>query len=58
MALSTLQRTLKKEYVEYLNATEDVDRSMITDCIKNYSIPEVDYRDKIDLSPGHREFVF
>lgn len=52
MALTTLQRNLRKEYVEYLNATEDVDRSMITDCIKNYGIPEVDYRDKICLDLG------
>jgi hypothetical protein len=52
MALNTLQRNLRKEYVKYLNATEDVDRSMITDCIKHYQIPEVDYRDKICLDLG------
>ena len=36
MALSTLQKNLKKEYLEKLDADLDVDKDMIVDCLKNY----------------------
>jgi len=52
MALTKEQRRLNKEYVKYLNAELDVDREMIKDCVKNYQIPEVDYRGKVCLDLG------
>ena len=52
MALTTIQKNLKKEYLTFLNAELDVDKEMIVDCLKNYLIPEVDYTDKVCLDLG------
>ena len=43
---------LKKRYVKELNAQEDVDKDMISESIKNYIKPEVDYLNKICLDLG------
>jgi FkbM family methyltransferase len=45
-------KKLKKEYMKYLNATENVDSDMILDCIKHYIKPEIDYKDKVCLDLG------
>lgn len=52
MVLNNLQKGLKKKYLEYLNATEDVDTNMITDCLLHYMKPEIDYTGKVCLDLG------
>jgi FkbM family methyltransferase len=43
---------LKRQYCQYLNATERVDRDMIKDCIVHYIKPEIDYTNKVCLDLG------
>jgi FkbM family methyltransferase len=43
---------LKKEYCNYLGATESVDKDMIKDCLRHYLHPEVDYTGKVCLDLG------
>jgi FkbM family methyltransferase len=50
--INEFQKKLKKSYSAYLNASENVDRDMIKDCIVHYIKPEVDYQDKICLDLG------
>lgn len=49
---NNLQRGLRKKYLEYLNATEEVDKKMVNDCIMHYIKPEVDYTGKVCLDLG------
>lgn len=46
------KRDLMKKYVKLLDATEKIDRDMISDCIDNYYTDEIDYKDKICLDLG------
>lgn len=46
------KRELMKKYVKILEATEKIDRDMISDCIDNYMIEDIDYNGKVCLDLG------
>jgi 2-polyprenyl-3-methyl-5-hydroxy-6-metoxy-1,4-benzoquinol methylase len=41
-----------KNLNKFLNSTEDVDKEMIRDCLKNYNLEEVNFENKICLDLG------
>lgn len=41
-----------KNLNEFLNSTENVDKEMVKDCLKNYNLPEINFENKICLDLG------
>ena len=41
-----------KNLNKFLNSTEDVDKEMVRDCLKNYNLKEVNFKNKICLDLG------